>query len=110
MQDATAKIIGALQQLCEIDGHTSVEEQALLKKILPESPHQDPPDLDDLAASLEDPQERQDLIRLMLMVSLADGSTTAHEYDYIRDVAMHLGLSEELLEDLRQHTMLALDL
>ena len=62
-----------------------------------------------LKAAVEDDDDAEELISLLLMVSLADGQTTPGEYELITRVGGLVGVSAERVEELRSETVLAVD-
>ncbi|MBI3925186.1 MAG: TerB family tellurite resistance protein [Armatimonadetes bacterium] len=103
-------LIAALRSLTAADGRINEDEEEWVRTILEElglheevAARVDPAKLRATLASRED---RVDFVKLMLMVSLADGSTTPRELELIRKVGAELGLSPDQVEELRQETLL----
>ncbi len=104
-------MLQALRALSAADGRISHEERAWLRKIFEELEVQEQVapviDIERLQQTLAEPEDRRDFIRLMLLVSLADGTTTSEEWGIISQVGAQLGVAEDELEELRQTTILA---
>ncbi len=110
------QLVALLRRLTEIDGDVSVLEKRWLRTLMEElQPN------DDTAAEASDfdPQrlkvlveadgEADELIELLLLVSLADGQTSAEEWNLISATANLVGLSEARLEELRSSTVLTVE-
>lgn len=104
-------MLQALRALSAADGRISQEERAWLRKIFDELEVQEQVapviDIERLEQTLPETEDRLDFIRLMLLVSLADGTTSSEEWGIISQVGAQLGVSEDELEELRQTTYLA---
>ena len=75
-----------------------------LKERLLSSP-QALPSGEELRRVLETPQDREDLLRILTTLSLADGTTCSREMSMLGDLARRLGVDAALLEEIRQHTL-----
>ena len=96
-------VLAALQQLAEADGLVCQNEQGWLDRLGQEL-QLDPPrsaqfNLDELSREVADPKRRQELVRLMLLVSLADGQATEAELEFIQKVARRLNIAEDQVND-----------
>ena len=110
------QLVALLRRLTEIDGDVSVLEKRWLRTLMEEL---QPTDETAADASDFDPQrlktlvnadgEAEELIELLLLVSLADGETSADEWKLIADTAELVGLSPERLEELRATTVLTVE-
>ena len=110
------QLVALLRRLTEIDGDVSVLEKRWLRTLMEEL---QPTDETAADASDFDPQrlktlvnadgEAEELIELLLLVSLADGETCAEEWKLIADTAELVGLSPERLEELRATTVLTVE-
>lgn len=110
------QLVALLRRLTEIDGDVSVLEKRWLRTLMEEL---QPTDETAADASDFDPQrlktlvnadgEAEELIELLLLVSLADGETSADEWKLIVDTAELVGLSPERLEELRATTVLTVE-
>ena len=63
------------------------------------------PSEEELHRVLKTHEERLDLVRILLTLSLSDGTTSADELSMLSDLGRRLGVSPAELEDLRQHTL-----
>lgn len=110
------QLVSLLRRLTEIDGEVNVLEKRWLRTLMEElQPN------DDTAAEADDfdPQrlkvlveadgEAEELIELLLLVSLADGETNAEEWELISSTAKLVGVSESRLEELRTSTILTIE-
>ena len=110
------QLVALLRRLTEIDGDVSVLEKRWLRTLMEEL---QPTDETAADASDFDPQrlktlvnadgEAEELIELLLLVSLADGETGAEEWKLIADTAELVGLSPQRLEELRATTVLTVE-
>ena len=110
------QLVALLRRLTESDGDVSVLEKRWLRTLMEEL---QPTDETAADASDFDPQrlktlvnadgEAEELIELLLLVSLADGETSADEWKLIADTAELVGLSPERLEELRATTVLTVE-
>ncbi len=99
-------IFKAIYRLCEADGVVSDEEQEWLQTLMDEYQiNSDRVDsvlsVDELKISLPGEQSKMFFMRLLLMVSLADGNTSGEEWTYIQEVGRQIGYDQEKLELLR---------
>lgn len=110
------QLVALLRRLTESDGDVSVLEKRWLRTLMEELQPSD-----DTAADAADfdPQrlkvlvgadgDAEELIELMLLISLADGETSSEEWKLISDTAALVGLSPERLEELRSTTVLTVE-
>mgnify|MGYP001231032831 CR=1 FL=1 len=96
-------VLAALQKLAEADGLVCENEQGWLDRLGQElqieptrSSHFN---LDELSRQVVGPEQRQELIRLLLLVSLADGQATEAELEFIHKVARRLQIPEGQVGD-----------
>jgi uncharacterized tellurite resistance protein B-like protein len=111
------QMVALLRRLTEIDGDVSVLEKRWVRTLMQELPGHE----DDVAAESTDfdPQrlktlvleegEAEELIELLLLLSLADGQTSPGEWQLIRDIAGLVGVDQERLENLRATTVLTVE-
>lgn len=110
------QLVALLRRLSESDGDVSVLEKRWLRTLMEELCPTDETAVD---AVDFDPQrlkvlvqadgEAEELIELMLLISLADGETNACEWKLIQDTAELVGVSAERLEELRSTTVLTVE-
>ncbi len=110
------QLVALLRRLTESDGDVSVLEKRWLRTLMEELQPSDDRAAD---ASDFDPQrlkvlvsadgDAEELIELMLLISLADGETCADEWKLISDTAALVGLTPERLEELRSTTVLTVE-
>lgn len=106
----TSQLIALLRRLSSADGDISIEESRWLRKLLSELPPEtdataefDPEKFKSLVADEGDAEE---LLRVMLLVSLSDGQTSPEEWAVIQETAALLNFSSTELEKLRSETVL----
>lgn len=106
------QLLALLRRLTEADGAVSASERTWMKLIQKEfgqvadGARFDPETLKQIVTEEGDAEE---LLQLLLMVSLSDGQTTPHEWHLIQEVASLLSVSAQRLETLRSETVLAVD-
>jgi len=108
-----SQLLALLRKLTHTDGDESLEESRWLRRLVSELPPEtdmdqdfDPEKLKNLVESQGDAEE---LLRVMLTLSLADGETSVNEWELIRQTAALLGYPDESLETLRSETVLLKD-
>lgn len=108
-----APLLAALQSVVTADDQVTPAEadwmEAVAREVGVTVPASHQLDAEQLRDSLPSEEDRHDFVRLMLMVSLADGSTDARELDIITKLASVLDVPSEKVEELRQETVLAAD-
>ena len=110
------QLMALLSKLVACDGRLTENERAFLKEIADELPIQDGVKSSEdmvfrpeaLKTLVESRGEAKELIKMMLLVSLADGETSLKELEFIREVAETLEVAEDDFEELRQDTILHL--
>jgi uncharacterized tellurite resistance protein B-like protein len=80
-------------------GATAAEKQQLLGE-----PAQ-LPSASELREALPTSDDREIFLKLMLSLSLADGTTTLDEFTLLQKLSSELGISDEKLEDMRVHSL-----
>ena len=107
------QLLALIRRLTEADGTVTQNERAWLKLLQKEFGQSSAPqaefDAEVLKAAVEGEGESEELIQLLLMVSLSDGQTTPDEYKLIKEVAKIVGITDEHLEKLRTETVLAVE-
>ncbi len=106
------QVLRLIKKLVETDGDVTGEESSWLSLVRKEfGQSEDNSEFDPavLKAAVEDDDDAEELISLLLMVSLADGQTTPGEYELIIRVGGLVGVSAERVEQLRAETVLAVD-
>ena len=107
------QLLALMQKLIAADGVSSDEERAWLKLLEKEYGREGEGEPEFCPLRLQDvvktPGEAEELIELLLMVSLADGETCASEWRLIQEAACLVGVSPEETERLRSETILAVD-
>lgn len=108
-----SQLLALLRKLTHSDGDESLEESRWLRRLVNELPPEtdmdqdfDPEKLKNLVESQGDAEE---LLRVMLTLSLADGETSVSEWELIRQTAALLEYPDESLETLRSETVLLKD-
>lgn len=110
------QMVALLRRLTEVDGDVSVLEKRWVRLLIQELPGHDavatessdfePERLKEL---VQEEGEAEELIELLLLISLADGETTPAEWKLISDIGRLVGLSEERMETLRSTTVLTVE-
>lgn len=107
------QLLALMRRLTQADGLTTDEEVSWLKALEQEFGSESAPDAtfsaDTLRSLVEGEGQAEELVELLLMVSLADGQTTPDEWRLIQEVGAIVGLSSEEVERLRSQTILAVD-
>lgn len=102
-----------LKKLVESDGVVTAEESTWMDYIkgqLKQAGDDEPFDPKKLKAEVEKKGEAEDLITLLLMVSLADGKTDSQEFDIVRDMAKLVEVPEQRVEELKAEALANLGL
>lgn len=103
-------VLSALVSLVRSDGVVSPEEQRWLAEFLERAgleagsieEVQVPLDREALRRAAPDPESRRQLLRFLLLVSMADGSTCPEEWDFVRSLASDLEVPADQFEELRR--------
>lgn len=111
------QMVALLRRLTEIDGDVSVLEKRWVRSLMQELPGADgdtaavSADFDpkQLAALVREEGEAEELIELLLLISLADGETSPGEWKLISDIAESVGIDADRLETMRATTVLAIE-
>lgn len=110
------QLVSLLRRLTEIDGEVNVLEKRWLRTLMEElQPNDDTAaeaadfDPQRLKVLVEADGEAEELIELLLLVSLADGETSAEEWELISSTAKLVGVSAARLEELRTSTILTIE-
>lgn len=108
-----SQVLALLRKLTSTDGDVSMEESRWLRRLVSELPPEtevneefDPAQLKVL---IEEHGEVEELLKAMLTLSLADGQTSASEWELIQQTAHLLEYPEDELEELRSETVLMKD-
>ncbi len=103
-----APLLAVLQSVIEADDQVTPEEAEWMSAVVEEAgvsvPESSRLDAETLRKSLPKKEDREDFVRLMFMLSLADGVTDDKELEIIAKVASWLEVPEERVEELRQET------
>lgn len=111
------QMVALLRRLTEVDGDVSVLEKRWVRTLMQELPGAndenaaqssdfDPNRLKELVA---EEGEADELIELLLLISLADGQTSPAEWKLISDIAQLVGIGAERLEEMRATTVLTVE-
>lgn len=111
------QMVALLRRLTEVDGDVSVLEKRWVRTLMQELPGADdesvaqssdfnPSRLKELVAEEGDAEE---LIELLLLISLADGQTSPAEWKLISDIAQLVGIDSDQLETMRATTVLTVE-
>lgn len=102
-----------LKKLVESDGIVTDEESTWMEYIkgqLEQSGDEEPFDPATLKAEVDRKGEAEELVSLLLMVSLADGETGEAELKIVHEVAKLVDVSEKRVEDLKVEVLRSLNL
>jgi uncharacterized tellurite resistance protein B-like protein len=111
------QMVALLRRLTEVDGDVSVLEKRWVRTLMQELPGAD----DETVASssdfdpkrlktlVQEEGEAEELIELLLLISLADGQTSPAEWKLISDIAALVGMDADRLETLRSTTVLTVE-
>lgn len=107
------QLIALMRKLIAADGVWTEEECSWLKLLEREYGQEHAPQAEFDPVKLQEVVKTEgaaeELIELLLMVSLADGETCASEWRLIQQVAEIVGVSPEETERLRSETVLTVD-
>lgn len=111
------QMVALLRRLTEVDGDVSVLEKRWVRALMAELPGADgetvasSADFDPkcLQQHVQEEGEAEELIELLLLISLADGQTSPAEWKLICDIGQLVGMSPERLESLRATTVLTVE-
>lgn len=108
-----SQVVALLRKLTHTDGKESLEESRWLRRLVSELPLETETDEEfdpqKLKSLVEGEEDREELLRVMLTMSLADGQTTADEWKLIQQTARLLEYPDDKLETLRSETVLLKD-
>ncbi len=110
--DEESHCLSALWSLAEADGLVSAEERGLFdtfQRVMGGKPAQSL-DFEQLAREVPGQLERVELIRLLLMLAIADGKTSALEMKFVLDIAEELSVSRAQVDEMRHQAYLSADL
>lgn len=110
--DQESQCLSALWALAEADGLVSPQERGLFDtfhRVMGGKPAQDL-DFERLAQEVPGEVERVELIRLLLMLAIADGKTSALEMKLVLDIARELDVPRERVDEMRHQAYLSSDL
>lgn len=111
------QMVALLRRLTEVDGDVSVLEKRWVRTLMQELPGADDEnaaqssDFDPkrLKELVQEEGEADELIELLLLISLADGQTSPAEWKLISDIAQLVGIDPERLEEMRATTVLTVE-
>ena len=102
-----------LRKLTHTDGKETLEESRWLRRLVSELPPETDANQDydpeKFKSLVEDEGDSEELLRVMLTLSLADGQTSAGEWELIQQTAKLLNYPPDQLEELRSETVLLKD-
>lgn len=108
-----SQVLALLRKLTSTDGDVSAEESRWLRRLVSELPPEtelnEEFDPAKLKSFVEERAEVEELLRVMLVLSLADGETSAGEWELIQETSRLLDFPADKLEKLRSETVLAKD-
>ncbi len=117
MEPREQALLKGLVQLIWADGEVSEQERLMLGGILSElgvttAEIQQvgrmmvaPPSLDDLRDQIPDMESRQEIMKLLVAMSMADGQVDTTELRFLDRLAEHLEISAEVMEKLKEQTL-----
>lgn len=112
-EEYQSQLLALMRKLIDADGVTTDEEKTWLKLLEKEYSREHAPEAEFCPLTLQNvvttEGEAEELIELLLLVSLSDGETCASEWRLIQEVARLVNVSPETAERLRSETILAVD-
>ena len=117
MEQRERALLKGLVSIIWADGEVSEPERVMLGGILSElgitsaeieevgRMMTSPPNLDDLRELIPDMESREEIMKLLVAMSLADGRVDTAEIRFLDRVAAQLEISPENLEILKEQTM-----
>ena len=110
--DTESQCLTALWNLAEADGLVTPEERTLFETFRRFIGGKTAKSLDLAALAKEVPSqaERVELIRLLLMLAIADGKTSGLEMAFVQNIALELRVNQEQIDDMRHQAYLSADL
>jgi len=117
MEPREQALLKGLVQLIWADGEVSEQERLMLGGILSElgvttAEIQQvgrmmvaPPSLEDLRDQIPDMESRQEIMKLLVAMSMADGQVDTTELRFLDRLAEHLEISAEVMEKLKEQTL-----
>jgi hypothetical protein len=108
-----SQLLALLRKLTHTDGKETLEESRWLRRLVSELPPETDANQDydpeKFKSLVEDEGDSEELLRVMLTLSLADGQTSTGEWQLIQQTAKLLNYPAEQLEELRSETVLLKD-
>lgn len=121
MDDTERALLKGLVHVIWADGEVNEAERRLLGGVLAQlgcSPSEiqevaemmtNPPSVDNLKEHVPDYEARQEIMKVLLAMALADGQVDMKELRFLNRMAMHLEISEGDLEALKKETVAAME-
>lgn len=110
--DSESQCLTALWNLAEADGLVTPEEKTLFETFRRFTGGKTAAslDLEALAAEVPRQVDRVELVRLLLMLAIADGKTSNLEMAFVQNIALELGVTQEQVDEMRHQAYLTADL
>ena len=117
MQEAEKALIKSLVHVIWADGEVSEDERRLLGGVLTQLDLDDkslkevasmmaqPPDLKNLKESVQDPDARKEIMKVLLAMAMADGKVEISELRFLNKIARQLEINDNDLEQLKNETL-----
>lgn len=117
MDQRERALLKGLVQVIWADGEVSDEEREMLGGILSELGSSTaeieevgrmmtaPPDIGNLREQIPDMESRQEIMKLLLAMSMADGRVDTSEIRFLNKVAEHLEIPHDTLDHLKEQTL-----
>lgn len=117
MDQRERALLKGLVQVIWADGEVSEEEREMLGGILTELGSSTaeieevgrmmtaPPDIGNLREQIPDMESRQEIMKLLLAMSMADGRVDTSEIRFLNKVAEHLEIAHDTLDRLKEQTL-----
>lgn len=117
MDQRERALLKGLVQVIWADGEVSDEEREMLGGILSELGSSSaeieevgrmmtaPPDIGNLREQIPDMESRQEIMKLLLAMSMADGRVDTSEIRFLNKVAEHLEIPHATLDHLKEQTL-----
>jgi len=117
MDQRERALLKGLVQVIWADGEVSEQERVMLGGILAQLGCSEaeitevghmlatPPDLGDLRKQIPDMESREEIMKLLLAMSMADGRVETSEIRFLNRLAGHLDIPPERLDALKEQTL-----
>jgi len=117
MQEAEKALVKSLVHVIWADGEVTEDERRLMGGVLSQldldeksltevaSMMNQPPDLKNLKDSVQDPEARKEIMKVLLAMAMADGKVEISELRFLNKIARQLEIGDSELEVLKNETL-----